>query len=342
MRISSVLSIAVFLIVSVSRHQGQTQDKGTDSENVLSLDGVLSPLRNRCFDTTHIPSWWSYVWCFKNDVRQVHYDDSHTVETSNLIGSYVKQESSLLKEVYRSNVSDCQTETGISILRRADVIISCCREERWSAMHDRLDEGAVLGTFVERAEEPSKCVYILNVCSDLLCTDNSRPAGLDENQHSTSISSSGLNRHDSINSEPITSIRDREGEHNREPTTSSREASRDPVDTLERSAPHFIDFLVDQISRIGESPSDGAHLTRSAQLGQLERVREMFSHGYDMYMKHAQPEVRLSDNQRVLLYVFEIQTILNQSHLYNVLQHFSTVLTLSISRCSRIASPPPL
>lgn len=250
----------LFLLLFLPQHKeisGSCESNSTDQ---------LSRLENKCFDTTHIPGWWSYIWCFRDNITQVHYDESRQViETNNLIGSYVLDESRLLEHVYRRNTSECQSTLGSSIKRQANVVISCCRDDKWSAMHDRFRAIAELATFVESVTEPTQCTYLLKVCSDLVCPPN----------NPIECASSFLFRgdNDKISDESKNSH------------------------SFELAGPDFLDFLADQVVHVHLhddvkiSSSSSAYMTKGMQAAHLNRVREMFYHGYDMYMLHAQPEV---------------------------------------------------
>ena len=238
------------------------------SERDGSPDDVLAPLKSKCFDTSHVPGWWSYIWCFRDSVEQLHYDSSRDViEANKLIGNYIGEESQSQKEVYRRKIADCQSAPGTYVPRRADVTISCCRDEKWSAMHDRFRENSVFGTFIESVTEPSPCVYMLRVCSDLICSTISNPRVLAETT-SRLLKTRGCDK----------SLDD--------------EDERD--DTSAPSQHGFVDFIVDQIDYISDKGSikGDAYLSEASQLLQLDRVRNIFIHGYDMYMEHAQPQAR--------------------------------------------------
>ena len=214
----------------------------------------LSPLADKCFDTSHLTSWWSYIWCFRDDVRQMHFDENRDViESYHFIGKYVPHESLPYREVFRHNTSDCQSLSGLFVLRHADVIISCCRNENWSAMHDRFESISELGTFIESVSENDECEYNIRVCSDLLC-----PA---------------LDIHRAAENDP-----------NRSP--SSRIDNYKHYDT----APGFTDFLAEQNYHSIHHHAD-AYVTEADQSAKLDRVREMFYHSYDMYMTYGQPQV---------------------------------------------------
>lgn len=257
-------AFALFLILLLSLHNGIPDSCESDSIDQLSR------LENRCFDTTHISNWWSYIWCFRQEIRQVHYDESHQiVETNKLLGSYILEESRALKEVYRRNISDCDSADGTLTKRHAIVEISCCRDEKWSAMHDRFRSIAELGTFIESVTEPTQCSYLLKVCSELVCAPTNKAKKLVE------CASNLIFRGDN---EQI-----------------SDKFSNS--DSFELAGPDFVDFLVDQITHIQfDKDIDGssaisAYMSKAIQAAHLDRVRKMFNHGYDMYMLHAQPEV---------------------------------------------------
>jgi Glucosidase II beta subunit-like protein len=251
LNLSYLFIIGLFIFSFIERHHGLSEE--IDPKNI----DLLSPLKNKCFDTSHIPSWWSYVWCFRDDIRQMHVDESqNVVQSYHFIGKFVPSESQSLRQVYRHNISDCQSISGLSLLRYADVVISCCRDENWSSMHERFESMAGLGTFIESVTEASECEYHLKVCSDLVCPKLTYKAGSARGavgNHLTSRSN-GL-KHDSI-------------------------------------AFGFSSFLKDQIHRARNIPSD-VFVSEADQSSKLVRVRKMFQHGYDMYMEHARPEVTL-------------------------------------------------
>ena len=251
-------AFALFLILLLSLHNGIPDSCESDSIDQLSR------LENRCFDTAHISNWWSYIWCYRHEIRQVHYDESRQiVETNNLLGSYILDESRALKEIHRRNISDCDSVDGAPTKRHASVEISCCRDEKWSAMHDRFRSIAELGTFIESVTEPTQCSYLLKVCSDLVCAPLNTAKKLAECASNLTF----LGDNEQIN------------------------------DSFELAGPDFVDFLVDQITHITigkETSSSSASITymsKGMQSAHLDRVRKMFNHGYDMYMLHAQPEV---------------------------------------------------
>lgn len=130
---------------------------------------LLSVLSNKCFDTGHIPSWFTYVWCFQANIREISTDHSQVpIERIDLIGSFILKESDSLNEVYSHNSSDCRSDTGEYLSRRGKVSISCCSGIH--ADYDRLKSNSELGTFIESVEFPSACRYYIKVCSDLICT----------------------------------------------------------------------------------------------------------------------------------------------------------------------------
>ena len=256
LKLSYFFIIGVIVFSFIERHHGLSEEidpKNTD---------LLSSLKNKCFDTAHIPSWWSYVWCFRDDIRQMHVDESQkVVQSYHFIGKFVPSESHLQKQIYRHNISDCQSISGLSLLRYADVVISCCRDENWSSMHERFESIAGLGTFIESVTEASECEYHLKVCSDLVCPKLKQKSSRMRGARGDQITSrnSGL-RHDSL-------------------------------------AFGFSNFLKDQIHRSRNIHSD-VFISEADQSSKLDRVRQMFYHGYDMYMEHAQPEVPLTPTKK--------------------------------------------
>ena len=108
-----------------------------------------------CLDTSLSPdAWWQYQWCSGTvylrfitlltssiltnfpsllffvagkHVRQLHYDwDLNLIQSNNLIGNFIKEESTMYHEVYRRAIADCELEDGQLLRRSAQVFITCC------------------------------------------------------------------------------------------------------------------------------------------------------------------------------------------------------------------------
>ena len=228
-------------------------DTGSSNNYVVENTDLLSPLQNKCFDTAHLSSWWSYVWCFRHEIWQRHREDNQNIiESHNFIGNFIPNESHMYREVYKHNTSNCLSASGLSVLRHAKVMITCCRGKSWSVMHDRFESVADLGTFIESVTEVNLCEYHLKVCSDLICpphgdqTDFVRTAFFGENNKFEAKYPSSLGG--------------------------------------------FSDFVMEEVSSTLRSGGP-AYFAIDEQSTNLDRVRKMFHYGYDMYMQHAQPEV---------------------------------------------------
>jgi hypothetical protein len=154
----------ILALLLIRNYDGLPSDNDEYSE-------LLSVLNNKCFDTGHIPSWLTYVWCFRANIREIYVDHNlEPIERIDLIGSFISKESDALNEVYSHNSSDCRSDTGEYLSRRGEVSISCCSGIH--ADYDNLKSNSELGTFIESVEFPSACRYNIKVCSDLICTGN--------------------------------------------------------------------------------------------------------------------------------------------------------------------------
>jgi hypothetical protein len=246
--VSSAFFNIILLTTFVLCHTGSSKNYVT--ENI----DPLSPLQNKCFDTAHLPSWWSYIWCFRSEIWQRHRDDSQNIiDSHNFIGKFVPNESHLYNEVYKHNTSNCVSASGSSVLRHAKVMISCCRGKSWSVMHDRFESVADLGTFIESVTEVNLCEYHLKVCSDLVC-----PADRDQSDLAHRDHLRVMNKFDA---------------------------------KYPSSLRGFSDFVMEEVSSSQRSGGT-AYVAVNEQSSNLERVRNMFHYGYDMYMQYAQPEVK--------------------------------------------------
>lgn len=122
-------------------------------------------------------------------------------------------------------------------------------------MHDRFESVADLGTFIESVTEVNLCEYHLKVCSDLICPSDSDQSDL--------VQTDFLRTTNKFDTKYISSLRG------------------------------FSDFVMEEVSSSQRS-GGAAFVAVIEQSSNLERVRNMFQYGYDMYMQYAQPEVNCS------------------------------------------------
>lgn len=228
--------------------------------DVIPLLRSMSSLEGKCFDTIYKLDWWSYVWCYKKEVRQVHLE-SQAIESENFLGSFIPHESTPVHHVYRGNVADCEKESGEMVIREVSVDIICCGHDI-VAGHRRSGraEAQTQQTFIERYWEQETCSYRLSVCCQLICASQFEKSqtGVHDDTVATAVFDTN-----SI----FGPTRGGDKHHHQHPPTPA--SSEDLVST--------------QNSSRDVSPQQ--------QLEYLERVRVLFTHGYDSYMKHALPAV---------------------------------------------------
>ena len=152
---------------------------------------LLNKLDNICLDSTHLNEYWTYILCYKQHITQVHIDkDSNNNiingERQNIFEKYIESPatfpSSKLNDnaiqYYRSHNSDCSADGVTYIQRNMQVQYKCC------------DNIAILNyihltssnayethqyTFIESITEPNTCNYIMNICTELLCSPSKSP-----------------------------------------------------------------------------------------------------------------------------------------------------------------------
>jgi hypothetical protein len=277
----------------------------------------LDQLSGKCFDTAHIPQWWSYTWCYRKGIRQVHYNfQLKAVEAHNNIGDFVGKESQPFRHIYRTTAADCALENGEAHKRQAVVEIFCCEESVMVARR-QLEKSAV-STFIERVEEPAPCNYVIRVCSDLACAPKrnatKQAPEIDNNLidiHEQQGKTIGEERRAET---PAATKRSWHSSWSRKSSphkddVSAQEAARHAKETAGKGkgrsggvAP-YSDFVSQQLREQQQERSLTVHrprgslpLTEDEQRDSLERVRAMFVHAYDSYMDYAYPEV--SDRHR--------------------------------------------
>ena len=154
------------------KQSGDTsREVGNSPDEHEGMD-LVSPLVDQCFNNIFMAEWWSYVWCFGDHVRQIHYNHhSQRIETENQIGNFVPDESGPRHHIYRSEEADCivDEKSGLLGTRYAEVTMECCEE---TGRHVPFPEVATEagGTVIAAVNEPVPCSYYLTVCSEKLCS----------------------------------------------------------------------------------------------------------------------------------------------------------------------------
>lgn len=146
------------------------EDQFSEHDQDRSLQ-ALAVLENRCLDSLYQPEWWSYIWCYKQNMSQVHFDHQiKAIVTSNNLGDFSEEESSATHHVYRNSVPDCALATGALVTRYVETMIQCC-DQHVVANYQRLGKIYETNhrTFIASVVEPQQCSYYVTICSELLC-----------------------------------------------------------------------------------------------------------------------------------------------------------------------------
>lgn len=98
-----------------------------ESEMILALQ----PLDSLCADNMRMHSWWTYAICFKRSILQVHVDSrTKAVKDRIALGQFVSEESTPVKQVYRTSESKCSVKSDgqtVQLLPRTTVVhLKCC------------------------------------------------------------------------------------------------------------------------------------------------------------------------------------------------------------------------
>ena len=221
-------------------------------------------------------------------MRQLHYDwDLNLIESNNLIGNFIRQESTAYHEVYRRAIADCELENGQLLRRNAQVFVACCPPIPDSGLN-----------YIKSVSEDTPCMsasflsvpvfslplifvysfvfsfsghYNLHVCSQAACEAAALAA-------QKLIVESSINNDDPIK---------QEDEDNDDDDNDAKILSK--TSSVHPSSTSFNDFVLDQFNPV---------LVRSLPTdvdvaANLERVKTMFYHAYDSYVHLALPEAEL-------------------------------------------------
>lgn len=261
-RVGAILILVVVIVVIRS-------DRGVDSASEGGAE--MSPLAGQCFNNIFMAEWWSYVWCYGDHVRQIHFNHhSQRIESENQIGSFVPEESGERHHIYRSEKADCISDEKMGTMthRYAEVTLECCEE---TGRHIPFPEVAneAGGTVISEVREPVPCSYYVTICSEKLCDPTKTSKSSSSTQEKSTSSSPSQTGSLGVGSGPVTlDVNDHGGGG-----THITQASF-PMDSI---------FLQKQ-ANIPSIPDLGE------QGEAREKVREMFYHGYDSYIANAFPE----------------------------------------------------
>jgi mannosidase alpha-like ER degradation enhancer 2 len=243
---------------------------------------ALQALNGTCFDTSYRPEWWSYQWCYLRHARQFHFSqETKTVESKSNLGKYRKENSrDVFHQYFAETKKDCDPDIDVhgkgsqqrSIARTADVDIHCCPTQHMLQHAKLKTTGPSIEhtTFIDQVIENRKCHYEILVCSSLVCRDqpyqpvNQKDVGV--NERSRIETSTTPRAEENSNSNPKQENVEQEALNEETPEQSIKREKQLP--TSER-------------------------LRKLDRAKQLNRVRELFTHGYDNYMAHAFPLAEL-------------------------------------------------
>jgi len=246
-----------------------------DDYALADVKGTMDVLRGQCLTYNARNGWWSYRWCHEQSVSQLHFHRRNKEPSEvNHIGDYISNGSNELDHFYESPTAECiPPDSDIAIKRSAAVSIHCCRYKDRNHKHKRVDTR--LGTFIDDVEETDPCHYKLEICSELVC-DRARLKELDDARD-----------------------RERRSKYPPKPPPSIQDVIRMnplPLPTEEQSAGNSKAEPASHTTSRVLNASQVPHISPVSEQEQMElreRVRSMFYHGYDSYMKHAFPKAEL-------------------------------------------------
>jgi hypothetical protein len=241
----------------------------------------LIPLENKCFDTLDVPEWWSYVWCYRMHVNQVNYDYKlKKVASMSRLGDFMEEESSVDHQIFRNIEADCLADSGEYLYRYVEVTLICCDgmegHKPGSPQHNQQLKKQNELAFIESVVEPTPCSYYLRVCTNLICS-NSNSNGVFSSKPiqppPVIVPIQKLNQNSLLQKKiksKMESLREKDKENIKLKTKKNNIA----VSSSELKNQDNIKLNI---------------LTKEKQLKLVEKVKEMFYHGYNSYMDNAFP-----------------------------------------------------
>lgn len=168
----------IFLLIHVAFYESIFLFENKESivaQNKMSTES-LQVLENICLDSKYNLEYFSYIWCYKRNVTQVHFKSfsakNYEVESENFIGEFSAEESTPILHIYKNSLYECVDENGFLARRYSEVSINCCPDNVVSN-YRLLDMYKINNiSFIESINEKKPCFYHINICSDLLCLNN--------------------------------------------------------------------------------------------------------------------------------------------------------------------------
>jgi hypothetical protein len=247
---------------------------------------VVNPvdvLLGECLDYRPKGEWWSYQWCYKDYVEQHHYD-RHPISPAIVhpVGDYkgeLQLDSETWSQTHQHDEPDCEIEGSTDIVRRtATVQINCCIVDHSNPSKKlRRNTGDVLhSTFIESVTESSPCNYLVTVCTELTCSEETKAdiqKQIERNPQQNALYHN-IQRAPSAQKKEKVKTRDR-----------SRVQPKDKKPKEEGEMPSSPDF------KYSFTSENNKPVSKDEQEDLKNRVKEMFYHGYNSYMDNAFPAV---------------------------------------------------
>ncbi len=312
---------SVFWVISSSFASNSTQSLSkstTQSRRSITEESIDLQLTNTCYNNIFLAEWWSYVWCHRTGVRQVHYNhQTQRVEVENNLGDYVAEESEVDHQIFRSIIPDCANpQTGVLQARYAEVSLECCEESGRKVVHIEAADNAG-GAVIASVSEPVACSYYLIVCSRVMCQSETvasilkqkelENAAVDKEVHRKTLREIHLQRqvqaqraHERALQDSKVMLHSGITDFSKDISTESSQDIQDAEGIRESENPdaalHHLDLkMLDdwESSSYYRASVERDIPTETDQLVLRERVRQMFQRSYDAYMTFGYPDSEL-------------------------------------------------
>lgn len=145
-----------------------------------------------CTNTFHLNEWWTYEWCDKIHIRQVHFNSplGFILQQFTLVYTSQKNENEINNveniQYFFDKSSVCAVLDGnINAYRTAVVSVICCINSN-------------IGTFISQVIEIEICKYNIQICSESECIRHST-----SNSDDTTVSNDKNNKNLNYNEEEL-------------------------------------------------------------------------------------------------------------------------------------------
>ena len=254
---------------------------------------------NICLTFATPSEWWSYRWCHKTTVEQFHINlETNKIEDAIVLGNFVKSESHDRLHVFTSKTYDCIVD---NVPRSRHVVLKyhCCYEDIHATT-------SIPDVFIYNILEPRPCRYEVSICYKKICDLCNE---IVEKKAFNEIKKTPADLLIELTPEILAQKRqqnvrvDYQNKHPIANTVTKFVPGSSKTDSDDVKTKH-VNVKNSDVVQYKAKRNFGPYFPPEKLREIKERVRNMFYHGYNNYMKHAYPQVRAANSLPASSFLF--------------------------------------